>query len=258
MSVKIKVMSFNLRMNTSKDGINAFSNRKEKILGMIESESPDVIGFQEVTDEMRMWLRDKLCGYIIVGCGRMSDLHGESASVAYKKDKFEVLRYEVMWLSPTPYVPGSRYEDLNQSRWPRIFTAVYMKHNECSDIFLFCNAHTDHLSAAARVKSGEQIVAYLSNFGKKAILTGDFNATPDTDEIKIISQNSKLPLKDTTAAIGGTFHGFGELSGSEKTKIDYIFTNCEYNAAESHAASDPHTDGIWYSDHHAVVSSIIL
>jgi endonuclease/exonuclease/phosphatase family metal-dependent hydrolase len=258
MSVKIKVMSFNLRMNTPKDGINAFPNRKEKILGIIENESPDVIGFQEVTDDMRSWLRDKLNDYVIIGCGRMADLHGESASIAYKKNSFEVLRYEVMWLSPTPDVPGSRYENLGQSRWPRIFTAAYMKHNENSEIILVCNAHTDHLSAEARVKSWEQIVAYLSDFGGKVILTGDFNASPDTDEIKVISQNRVFPLKDTTMAIGGTYHGFGELSGGEKAKIDYIFTNCEYNAAESHAAADPHESGIWYSDHHAAVSSIIL
>lgn len=255
---KIKVMSFNLRMNTPKDGINAFPNRKERILEMIARESPDIIGFQEVTDEARLWLRETLGDYIIVGCGRMADLHGEAVPIAYKKDLFELLKYEVLWLSPAPNIPGSRFENLGQSRWPRIFTAAYLKHNDKSGIFLVCNAHTDHLSAAARLKSGEQIVAYLSAFGGRAILTGDFNAPPDAEEIKVITQNKEFPLKDTTAGIGSTYHGFGELSGDNKTKIDYIFTNFEHVAAESHTVPDPHEGGIWYSDHHAAVSSIII
>jgi uncharacterized protein YbaP (TraB family) len=51
-AMKIKVMTFNMRMATRADGNNSFWDRKEKILKMLAAEAPDVIGFQEITDEM--------------------------------------------------------------------------------------------------------------------------------------------------------------------------------------------------------------
>ena len=53
MKNQIKVMSFNLRMDTEHDGINRFRNRIGRIMEVIHTENPDVIGFQEVTDYMR-------------------------------------------------------------------------------------------------------------------------------------------------------------------------------------------------------------
>ena len=70
MSKKIKVCSFNLRVAASSDGTNCFWGRTERIKEVIADESPDIIGFQEVKDEMRYWLRDTLSDYILVGCGR--------------------------------------------------------------------------------------------------------------------------------------------------------------------------------------------
>ena len=39
----LKVMTFNLRVDVPADGINAFSNRTEKIRRMVLSESPEII-----------------------------------------------------------------------------------------------------------------------------------------------------------------------------------------------------------------------
>ena len=41
-----KAVTFNLRMNTMKDGINYFFNRSPFILKKINEEKPDIIGFQ--------------------------------------------------------------------------------------------------------------------------------------------------------------------------------------------------------------------
>ena len=46
MSNEIKVMSFNLRMDTPHDGVNRFRNRIGRVMEVIESENPDIIGFQ--------------------------------------------------------------------------------------------------------------------------------------------------------------------------------------------------------------------
>ncbi|MBM3449090.1 MAG: hypothetical protein FJX90_08300, partial [Bacteroidetes bacterium] len=41
-------MSFNLRYNNAKDGEYSWPNRSERVKHFLWSESPDIIGFQEV------------------------------------------------------------------------------------------------------------------------------------------------------------------------------------------------------------------
>lgn len=53
MSVKLKIMTFNLRVDSSGDGINRLFNRKDRILATIDNEKPDLIGFQEASDTTR-------------------------------------------------------------------------------------------------------------------------------------------------------------------------------------------------------------
>ena len=72
MSAKIKVFTFNLRVEAKVDGINTFSNRRGRILDTIKEYSPDIIGFQEANDNMREWLIDSLSDYTVVGDGRNS------------------------------------------------------------------------------------------------------------------------------------------------------------------------------------------
>ena len=47
-------MTFNLRVDTEKDGINRFFLRTDRVLKAIRDESPDVIGFQEDLEDMRV------------------------------------------------------------------------------------------------------------------------------------------------------------------------------------------------------------
>jgi endonuclease/exonuclease/phosphatase family metal-dependent hydrolase len=64
----LKVMTFNLRVDTENDGINRFFRRTDRVLKVIRDESPDVIGFQEDLEDMRDFLRKVLPSYTILGC----------------------------------------------------------------------------------------------------------------------------------------------------------------------------------------------
>ena len=247
--MKIKVFTFNLRINVPADGKNAFENRKGRILDTIKTYAPELIGFQEANDEMRQWLRDALVDYVVVGCGRKADMSGESAALAYKKDTFEALWSENFWLSATPVVPGSRY-GLDQSVCPRLMTAVCLMHKEGTTPFVFCNTHLDHKGKTARLLGSAQIMQYLSQKPYKFVLTGDFNALPDTPEIEVITSQAALGVIDATRELGGTFHDFGRRG--EKIKIDYIFTNLPCDIADSFIIPDEGLDGVYISDHHPV------
>ncbi len=252
----LKCMSFNLRVDNVGDGINSFTNRFDRVIEVIETEHPDIVGFQEVTDGMRARLRDHIPGYTVQGCGRERSCHGESMLIAYRTDEVELLSLENIWLSPTPAVPGSSYGG-DQSRCPRMFTSALIRHDRVDSPFRFVNTHLDHVGAEARYLGAMQLVQYLSRHDEKFILTGDFNATPEAREIRLITEAlAARGVVDCTAALPGTFHGFGLLLPDRAEKIDYIFTDGVCTAA--YAVADEPVNGQYYSDHHAVCAHIDL
>ena len=89
----LKIFTFNIRVCVDK-GANDFDLRKHRIAELINSEKPDIVGFQEATDRMREELSSLLDGYYVVGCGREKNYCGESAAVAYRRDKFELLKLD--------------------------------------------------------------------------------------------------------------------------------------------------------------------
>ena len=79
--------------------------------------------------------------------------------IAYRKERFQSVILETFWLSPTPYVPGSRYPV--QSMCPRTATDVVFKDMETGKVFRVINTHLDHECAGARKLGLEQILAHL-------------------------------------------------------------------------------------------------
>ena len=262
---KIKVMTFNLRVEAPvHDGINNLPNRKGRILDTIQVEAPDLIGFQEASDATRAWLREALTDYVFVGCGRYKDYRGEGAPLAFRKDRFEMVSMDSFWLSSTPKIPESRYDGSDQSGCPRIATAVILKPIDGDDLLLFINTHTDHQGSISRVLASAQLLEYASQKNLNTVITGDFNAQPDSTEIKMMTSSKAFPLIDCTANITSTFHAFGKLKSEKYTdsiadravKIDYVFTNMPTDIGESYAVEDVPVDGIYISDHQPVVAYI--
>ena len=258
---KLKVMTFNIRVEADIDGINNLVNRREKILNTIATEAPDLIGFQEVRDGTRAWLRDSLTDYMLIGCGRLGDYRGESAPLAFRKDRFEMVGMETFWLSSTPDIPESIYAGSDQSTCPRIVTAVVLKPIESNSLILFVNTHTDHKGSLSRTLASAQLLEYMSQKGLPCVLTGDFNASPNSTEIKMLTSCDAFPLTDSTKNISLTYHAFGKVFTdpefmNKDVKIDYVFTNLPTNPNDSYAVDDPHENGIYISDHTPVVAFV--
>ena len=264
MSSKLKVMTFNLRVEApAHDGINDLPNRKGRILEAINTEAPDLIGFQEVEDGTRAWLRDILTDYVVVGCGGLVGYRGASTPLAFKKDRFEMVSMEAFWLSSTPNIPGSIYEGSDQAVFcPRVAIATVLKPIDSSELLLYINTHADHKGAVARSMAVAQLIEYSSKKGLNTLITGDFNARPECPEIKMMTANSNFPLTDATINVGGTFHGFGQRHPNAEdpkdrpSKIDYIFTNLPTDPSESYAVEDVPVNGIYISDHLPVVAFV--
>ncbi len=255
-AIYLKFMSFNLRVDNTGDGINSFTNRFDRVVATIHQEAPCVVGFQEVTDQMRARLRDHLPGYTVQGCGREKNYHGESMLIAYRTNEVELLSLDNLWLSPTPRVAGSTFGG-DQSGCPRMLTTALLKHNAWDKPFRFVNTHLDHMGANARYLGAMELVQLISGYSEKFVLTGDFNATPEAPEISLIT--SALATKgtvDCTAGLEGTFHNFGRYAPERRLKIDYIFTDgvCRH----AYIVPDEPVNGQYYSDHFAVCAEISL
>ena len=257
MAAKIKVMTFNLRIRVPGDGNNYFDNRTGKILNLINTEAPDLIGFQEANDFMVDWLKANLPDYYVVGHGRDKRMHGEGAHIAFRKDKFDLCRFEETWLSLTPNTPASRVDGVGQSTCPRVVTRADLLHKDATNPISFFNIHTDHMGEMSRVVECMMLAQEMLKSPYRSIATGDFNALPDSQSITLFLENTKaFGMVDATSEIPGSFHHYKGDCGTYK--IDYIFTNLPCNKEESYAIPDDDSCGHYYSDHNALCAWVEL
>lgn len=248
-----KIVSFNLRYDTPNDGQQQFCHRLPFILATLRTEEPDVIGFQECLQHMREALRDNLNDYYIVGGGRDADRFGESSVIAFRKERFNLNECDTFWLSPAVYTPGSRFPE-DQSPCPRVCSMVSLTDTRDGKTFLVYNLHTDHEGVKARVQSSELVLKRLQQDRERLdlpfLFTGDFNATPDAEEISILTNAG---LRDLAAGLGGTFHNYGRLK--DPIKIDYIFASAEVNAKTA-CLWEQTREGLYLSDHYPVAVQV--
>lgn len=249
----MKFATFNIRCDFNQDGENSFSFRKPLILRTIFEKQPDIICFQEVLPHVADWLRENLTGFTTIGCGRSTTLENEQLTVAFRADKYNLMEMHTFWMSETPYVPGSRYEE--QSSCPRVCTEVLLFEKETKQVVRVLNVHLDHIGAGARKLGLKQALDHLDSaelFPKAAtIIAGDFNDTPDS--IIFEAFNDHPGYTDVTKGVGRTFHNYGRIT--DDYQIDYIWVrgNLECRNIEKWTAEE---SGLYLSDHYPVCAEL--
>ena len=143
MNNEISIVSFNLRQVWKGDGINAFVHRFGLITEKILNEKPDVVSFQEVKPPLLEFLKKVMSDYTFSGQFRDSDYDGEGVFTAVRNDTFDIIGIETIWLSPTPYIAGSRFE--NQSECPRICLMTQLLNKKSRKLLRVFNLHLDHI-----------------------------------------------------------------------------------------------------------------
>lgn len=254
MSQTIKIVSFNLRSQYTGDGINAFIHRAGMIYDKIKKEAPDIVAFQEVIEPHYDVLPKLMPDYTFLGQFRNADYTGEGVFTAIRTADWMPIFYDVFWISPTPHVPASRFED--QSHCPRICVVTGLRHKTSGKLIRVCNIHLDHIGETARVKGIRCVLGKIAEYERElpmpTVLLGDFNAEPGSETIEYCSNFADFPLTELNADCGGTFHDFGrELDNM--MHIDYIY-------ADRATAQHPYTvakwtdesNGIYLSDHYPV------
>ncbi len=260
----ISVMSFNIRLNTASDSLNAWPYRKDKLSSQVLYHAPQVLGVQEALPDQMNDLRTSLKQYKSIGGGRDNGTDkGEASAIFYDTTQLAVLQSGMLWLSETPAVAGSKGWD---AAFARVITWAKFKHKKSGKQFVAFNTHFDHMGKIARRESAHMVLKTVKEIAGKlpAFFTGDFNATPDDEPIQVImDKNNPLHLTDAKAVSvkphygpTGTFNAFKNKETSNQP-IDYIFIKGNWQV-KNHATISQTWEGRFASDHFAILALLHL
>jgi endonuclease/exonuclease/phosphatase family metal-dependent hydrolase len=255
-------MSFNIRYDNPQDSLNNWQYRKDIAARTIKNQNADVIGTQEVLVNQLNDLKSRLPEYNTIGVGREDGIEkGEYSAIFYKKDRFKEIESGYFWLSETPEVAGSKGWD---GACERIATWAILEDISSKRQFFFINTHLDHVGKIARQEGVTLLLDRATSLGKglPIVMTGDFNATPESDVIKHVTDtlnpNHLIHSKDIAIEKSGTewtFHGFGKVPMEHRNFIDYIFVSKDIKVFK-HCVLPEKLDDKFISDHSVVVAQI--
>ncbi len=253
----LKIVTYNLRCSWDGDGINSFIHRAGLIWEKLSTESPDVVAFQEVVPKSLEVLKLLMPEYAFFGQGRNADFGGEGLYTAVKKSTVSEIGFETFWIGPKPYEAESRFAD--QSACPRICVSALLRHRKTGRLFRVYNIHLDHEGSGARQKGIQCVLNHIVQDQEKndmpVVLLGDFNDIPESETIRLCSEDKTVPLKDVTQELKCTFHNFGR----KNKKIDYIFVSKDLQCGlTSVSAWEDCLNGIYLSDHYPVCAAFDL
>ncbi|RYZ56708.1 MAG: endonuclease/exonuclease/phosphatase, partial [Chitinophagaceae bacterium] len=108
----LQVMTFNIRLNTERDSLNAWPHRKDNVAAQILFHDVHLLGVQEALHNQMVDLKERLPQYKSVGVGRDDGKEkGEYSAIFYDTTRLQVLQSNTFWLSLTPEVAGSKSWD---------------------------------------------------------------------------------------------------------------------------------------------------
>lgn len=263
---EVRVMSFNIRYGTAKDGENNWDRRKEFLVGTITAFDPDLLGTQETLGFQRDHLAETLVGYEVLGVGRNDGKEdGEMMALYFRTERFRKLDAGHFWLSETPQITGSKSWD---SSLPRMVTWVKLSdlRNVSAPPLAFFNTHFDHQGPTARLESARLLRRQIETIGSgcSIVVTGDFNTAEASDPYQALFQlddKQASPVVDTFRVahpardpMEGTFSGF-RSDATDGSRIDWIGASRDWEIAEA-AIDRTAREGRTPSDHFPVTARL--
>jgi endonuclease/exonuclease/phosphatase family metal-dependent hydrolase len=252
----LRVMSFNVRYDNPGDGPHQWKYRKSAAAALIRDYDADIVGTQEVLHHQLEDLRSQLPNYAHVGVGRAdAQQGGEYSAVLYRHDRFALLDQGTFWLSETPERIASVGWDASMER---IASWGILEHRVSGRRYAVFNTHFDHRGEQARRESAALLLQKISAIAGDlpVILSGDFNAAPDSAPITLLRAPKSGLLDVSTVPIPRkgpewTFHDFGRLPLEQRPQIDYIFVSPGFRADQYQVIFEA-VGQTFHSDHNPV------
>jgi endonuclease/exonuclease/phosphatase family metal-dependent hydrolase len=257
---EIKVMSFNIRTDSSSDGTNGWSYRKSACVEMIKDQKPTIIGFQEAKftlqwSYMKEQLKDDYVGFGVSRTTGKESGSGECMGIMYDKNVVEKLDGGTFWLSETPNEPSKGWD----SAYTRSSTWGLLKHKPTGKTFFYINTHLDNEGNTARIEGMKLIAKRFEPYKDKCpiFLTGDMNVDLSDKAMQAIRDfmwNTRLYAPIELTDFKGTYNGFSTKTSNKI--IDHIYCSKGMKVVEYHTITEKYGSAKFVSDHYPIYSII--
>lgn len=251
----LKVMTFNIRLDAASDGANNWKYRKDNVCKMIAYYLPDLLGMQEVCHNQMEDLKQGLPQYTALGVGRDDGKErGEYCPIFFNPQRFTLVNYGNFALNEHPESFGVKGWDASYNR---ITTWAVLQEKTNGQKFICFNTHLDNDGKVARNESARLILNKIREIAPDmpAILTGDFNCTPDEEPLRTLEGGGMLNTRKIAAIVYGSswsFHDFGTLPLDERVLLDYVFVTKDAKVNRYRVVQDRPDNG-FLSDHDPVL-----
>ncbi|MFF2508090.1 endonuclease/exonuclease/phosphatase family protein [Streptomyces sp. NPDC058067] len=225
-------MTFNIHHGADPDEVLDL----EKVAGVVRGSGADIVGLQEVDRhwssrsdfvDQAEWLAERLDLHVTYG----ANLDLDPAQPGDPRRQ-----YGAAILSRHPIV------DAHNTLLPRSETGEQRGLLE-ADVLVhgkkmrFLNTHLEHTSQAERLSQVEAINDIVDDSRLPTVLVGDLNATPDTEEVGVLTKQ----LTDTWP-LAGQGDGFTYSAESPYERIDYVLTSPGIKARQAQVLSTNASD----------------
>lgn len=250
----LRYCSFNIRLDTEEDGMDAWPNRHQLTIETIREIEPDIVGLQEPLPHQYDRIQSALDEYTWYGVPRQGSGEGEVAPVGWRSDRFDARLCETRWLAQQWERPTTGWDAM----FPRVATRI-----ECFDwenegqTFSLWNTHFDHRGERARRESA-RLLADWTTGREPVIVAGDFNAEPDSVPYELLTTDGWIrdcrTHTETSAGPEETHHQF---DGAGTEVIDHIFVSSDIEVKRFTTVTS-NDDGRYPSDHFPIVTDLLV
>ncbi len=248
---ELRLMTFNIRYGTARDGAHRWEERRERVAARIRQAAPDVLALQEGLAFQLEELAPVLANYRKVGQHREGGLEGEFSGL-FVREGLEILDQGEFWFSEQPELAGSRSWD---SSLPRMCAWVVVPVGPARMPVRIYGTHYDHRGATARAMSTRMILADSATAGAVVVM-GDLNAAEgDAPVAGYLSRGFRSAvLEHDPSVTRGTMNAFRHEDGGA-ARIDHVLVRGPLEVVEA-AILGGSVDGLFPSDHDAVTATL--
>lgn len=291
--IAITVMTYNIYHDATDSGrgILPWPERRDAVVEMIRSRSPDVVALQEAEVWQVAWLLGEMPEYLALARGPYADAgitDAETVAVLFLEERFVLQESGHFWYSESPDDPGS-YADaaFGGTAFPTMATWVRIAERDAPqeagfyvfNTHLIADEHADD-SDLARFKSAELLVDRIADRSQRDapfLVLGDFNTGPGSWPLRYLlgsrcesgdpcsEPESDLRMIDAWASNHPGDTGTGTRcnaeTGSDGLRVDYVLVSDPPSAdrrPDILTADIMASDAGCPSDHRPVAAKIVL
>lgn len=180
-SNRIRLVTYNMlfnRLDSQLNPIDRWPQRLPRIVELLNEMQPDVIGVQELYPDQLEEMIKKIgqeFAYYGLPCEK------ENNGIFYRRDRFELVKSQVMYMTSTPQVPS-----------PDTLTMVQLQDRATGEKFAVFNTHLAFFDVDKREYQARYIAEHTAPVAKEmpVIVTGDLNTFTNRPDLV------KLPFFD--------------------------------------------------------------